>query len=467
MTQHTDAPRGSSRPGQMTAVMRAAAPRGPRVLRIGVVRNGRVVEERILKPGRDATVGPSETNLFVARFPGVPSSFKLFEAVDGGYTLHFTSKMAGRVKLSSGVVELSELKEKAERRGEGYAYRLDEQARGKLSIGESTFLFQFVAPPPAQPRPRLPPTVTRGAVGVDWPTTVIAAFSFLVHFRGIGLLYSDWLDPVVDTDVNLGALVESIKNLPPPPELEEKPVEEEASEEKKPEQKQPEEKPKPQRTKQPDAPNKKMTTAEVAALASELDAIDMGVLASLTGETATANVLSDMDSVSTSLMDQAAASGVGVSSGGPGGLKIGNAGGALAAGSVGPGLKGVGATGKSGGEGSGTTKKVRGPKGSASVGGASVAGKVGGASRVVARMRAGFRACYNRGLASNPDAAGRVVLKLKIGPGGEVAGVSASASGNLPASVVACLKSRARSGRFEPPEGGSAIVSVPVTFVAQ
>lgn len=470
MTQQADTAASSTRPGQMTAVMRAVAPTGPKALRIGVVRNGRVVEERIIKRRRNVTVGSNEKNLFVAKAAGLPSSFKLFEAEGDGYTLNFLPSMSGRVKLPSGVAELEQLKSRGEKTSSGYAFKLDEEARGKVTIGDSTFLFQFVAPPPVQPRPQLPVSVTRGAVGIDWPTTMIAAFSFLAHFLAIGLLYSDWMDPIVDTDVNVSSLVESIKNLPPPPELEEKKLDEEPKEKEVAEKKEEKPKPKPKNQKktEPDsAPKQKLSTAEVAALASELDAIDMGVLASNTGKTATADVLSDVDSVATSILDKAAESGAGVSSGGPGGLKIGNAGGAIAKGSVGPGLKGVGSTGKSGGAGSGKTVKVRGPKGNASLGGTSVAGKVGGASRVVARMRAGFRACYNKGLASNPDAAGRVTLKLKIGPGGEVVGVSASSSGNLPGSVVSCLKSRARGGRFAPPEGGTAVVTVPVTFVAQ
>ena len=58
-------PGTSQRPGQMTAVMRAVAATGPKVLRIGVVQGGRVLEERIIKQRSHVTVGPSEKNLFV------------------------------------------------------------------------------------------------------------------------------------------------------------------------------------------------------------------------------------------------------------------------------------------------------------------------------------------------------------------------------------------------------------------
>jgi hypothetical protein len=102
------------------------------------------------------------------------------------------------------------------------------------------------------------------------------------------------------------------------------------------------------------------------------------------------------------------------------------------------------------------------------VGGAAVSGgTVSNASRVVAGMRAGFRACYNRGLAINPDSAGSIRLTIRVGPGGEVQGVSAAPAGNLPGSVVGCVKARASAAQFSPPEGGAAVVVVPVTFVKQ
>jgi hypothetical protein len=135
---------------------------------------------------------------------------------------------------------------------------------------------------------------------------------------------------------------------------------------------------------------------------------------------------------------------------------------------AGGGLASIGGTGKGAGEGTGTVKTVKGPRGVANVGGAGVSGgTVSNASRVVAGMRAGFRACYQRGLAENPDAQGNIRLTIRVGPGGEVLGVSAAASGNLPGSVVSCVQARASAAAFAPPEGGSAVVQVPVTFVKQ
>lgn len=129
------------------------------------------------------------------------------------------------------------------------------------------------------------------------------------------------------------------------------------------------------------------------------------------------------------------------------------------------GLSGIGRGGGGKARARPEPKKVAGPKGSAAVGGAAVTGGgVSNASRVVAGMRAGFRACYNRGLATTPNAQGNVRLTLRVGPGGEVQSVTAAATGTLPSSVVACVRSRASAAQFAPPTAGTATITVPVTF---
>lgn len=453
----------------MTAVMRAVASTGPKVLRIGLIQGGRVVEERIIKQRTSVTVGASEKNMFVIPGGDLPQNFRLFELVGADYCLNFTDGMKGRLALPTGLSDLNVLKGQARAGSQGgYQVQLTEDSRGKVVIGDTTFLFQFVAPPPIQPRPQLPVSVTRGAAAVDWPTTVIAAFSFLVHFCAIGAIYSDWLDPVVDYDVNVNALVETIRALPAPPPVEE--PEEAAPTEAAPADAPQAEAPKPAEKPSPTPPGAKehLSKAQAAALSNELESLEMATLAALSGVgPATANVLRSGE-VPTSALDAAAASEAGVSASGPSGLKLGGAGGTVRPGAAGGGLASIGASGKSVGSGSGATAAVKGPRGSADVGGASVAGgSVSDASRVVAQMRAGFRACYNRGLAENPDIEGKIALSIKVGPTGQVSGVSATKTGNLPASVVDCVKSRANSATFAAPQGGAAVVQVPVSFVKQ
>jgi hypothetical protein len=181
---------------------------------------------------------------------------------------------------------------------------------------------------------------------------------------------------------------------------------------------------------------------------------------------AVAGVLKNGD-VPTNALDAVAQANAGVAAGGPGGLNLGSGGGGpIKPGQSGGGLGNIGSTGAGTSGGSGAVAKVEGPKGDASIGGASVmGGSVSNADRVVAGMRAGFRACYNKGLASNPDIEGSIRCTAKVGPNGEVAG--ASCSGSLPGDVTSCIQRRIQSAQFEPPQGGSASIVIPVTFKKQ
>lgn len=460
-------PGTSQRPGQMTAVMRAVAATGPKVLRIGVVQAGRVTEERIIKQRSHVTVGPSEKNLFVVASAAVPSSFRLFELIGSDYHMNFLDGMQGRVALPTGISDLNVLKGQAKRTSQGaYQVRLTDDSRGKVVIGDTTFLFQFVAPPPVQPKPQLPVAVLRGASTIDWNSTIIAAFSFLFHFLLLGAVYSDWLDPVIDDEVAVAGLIDSLKNLPPPPPVEEKPLEPEESKEAVKEA-EPTKAPAAAAAAKGPAPGA-MTEKQAAAVSNQLEQLEMQTLGALaTAGPATAGVLKGGE-VATGALDQAAASSAGVGAG-SGDLKLGGGGGALRPGATGGGLAGIGSTGRGTGAGeTGAAAKVAGPKGNANVGGAAVSGgTVSNAARVVAGMRAGFRACYQRGLNENPDAQGNIRLTIQVGPGGEVRGVTATPSGTLPASVVACVQARAKAAQFDPPEGGAAAIQVPVTFVKQ
>jgi hypothetical protein len=202
----------------MTAVMRATAvATGPKVLRIGLLDSGRILEERIITKRGSVTVGAGEKCTFVLE--ANVADFKLFERVGDDYWLQWTAGMTGRVALATGVTELAALEGTTKRVGSLYRVRLTEEARGKVVLGTTTFLFQFVAPPPPQARPQLPLSVKGGlASQIDWSLTVIAAFSFLGHFAAVGGMYSDWMDPIVDQDitVTMTQLVRESGPLPVP-----------------------------------------------------------------------------------------------------------------------------------------------------------------------------------------------------------------------------------------------------------
>jgi hypothetical protein len=475
MTQQQIGP--SNRPGQMTAVMRAMPQvTGPKVLRIGLVQGGKVIEERVIKQRTSVTIGPSEKSMFVIPSKAIPPNFKVFELQGGEYALNFLDGMTGRVALKTGISDLSALKAQAKRVPMGgvqaYQVPLSDEARGKVVVGETTFLFQFVAPPPVQPKPQLPVSVRSGLTSdIDWTTTIIAAFSFLFHFGAVGSIYSDWMDPVVDDEVNVAQLLEQVKQLPPPPPIEQ-PKETEttvatsvaATAEA------------PKATgghggaKGPAGGGKgSVSDARAAAISNELAALDVAMVGALNSKGGATNSVLDRGDTPTGLLDGAAQSGSGVGAGGVAGLHLGGSGGgALRPGAAGGGgLAGIADRGSGAGHDTGAVAKVKGPVGSASIGGAAVSGgSVANASAVVAGMAAGFRRCYNKGLAEDPNMKGSVRITAKIGPNGEVLSASPSGSG-LSGTVISCVAARVSSAQFAPPDGGGATIVIPVTFVSQ
>jgi hypothetical protein len=196
--------------GRMTAMMHAARlADGPRVLRIALVSAGRIVAERAIERRERVTVGSREDCTFVLPEPA-DRRLAVFEPSAGGWELCVTAGMRGRVAMDGALVQLEQLRDTPR-------LRLTETARGRVTVGDATLLFQLVPQAPAAPRPQLPLSVKQGLVAqIDWPLTVLVALSFLFHFGLVGGMYSDWADPAVDTDVT-ARLVMPPSVAPPPP----------------------------------------------------------------------------------------------------------------------------------------------------------------------------------------------------------------------------------------------------------
>ncbi len=122
-----------------------------KVLRIGVVQDGKIVQERLIKAGEEVTVGESTKNLFVFPPTSLPKRFQLFQPKKGGgYILHFTDGMEGKISYKNAIVPLEQLKQRGDavRKGTDFVLPVSEGNRGKVSVGGVTILFQFVPPPP-------------------------------------------------------------------------------------------------------------------------------------------------------------------------------------------------------------------------------------------------------------------------------------------------------------------------------
>jgi len=90
---------------------------------------------------------------------------------------------------------------------------------------------------------------------------------------------------------------------------------------------------------------------------------------------------------------------------------------------------------------------------------------VKGACQVLRAAWPRLTACYDELPETRPGIQGSVKIVLKLALDGTVPEVSGG--GGPLGALVPCLKGVAKTLKFAPPEGGRAIIVVPLTFVAQ
>jgi hypothetical protein len=443
-----------------------------------------VIDERVIAAGEHVTIGPNERATFVMQVPGAPPSFRLFERLGDHYRLQITPQMTGRVAEGASIMDLSALRENAPivqlqgGLGAVHAIRLGRDARGKINVGEITVLFQFVVPAPPLGKPQLPAGVKSAVGDVDWRTSVIAAFSFLVHFGAVGSIYSDWMDPVVDDEVETAQILESVKQLPAPPPIEH-PKDDNVN-------------PTPAASAaavaRSDTPpgggrnarggggpgtgggGSSIGDARAHQLSAQMASLELQVLTGLnSGGSATTSVFGSSGDLPLGMLDKAAASAMGTRPGTVAGLDLGgHLGAPLQPGVIHRGPI-PGDPAPLGPMGPGSAAPVRPPPGVVAVPGPNViGGEIPNVGGTVAQMAAGFRRCYNNGLnREDPTMRGTVRITAKIGPNGEVLSASASGGGTLSATVIGCMRARVASAQFSAPVGGGATLVIPVTVIPQ
>ncbi len=127
------------------------------VLRIGVVRGNDLVEERLVTFGQSVSVGTKSSNLFHLPdldIDGFSERFELFEFKNDRYHLHFTEQMLGKIQSGKDAVTLADLvsggslgpSRATEKKGL-YQLPLSKLVKGKIELGEYSFLFQYQSTP--------------------------------------------------------------------------------------------------------------------------------------------------------------------------------------------------------------------------------------------------------------------------------------------------------------------------------
>jgi outer membrane biosynthesis protein TonB len=450
-----------------------SAPPAPKILRVGVIQGGKIIEERHLKTRTDVTVGPDAGNTFVIPSQeGFPSTFSLFEFRASQYHLVFTEPMQGRLRVGTADVDFESLKSQgaAHKRGDVYVLPLTDAAKGKVTVGEVTLLFQFVVPPPEPIKPELP-EIAKGSLwqSMDRVFFTILALSLVLHFSGATFIY---LTPKpVETELALDQLPDRFAKVlipvklpepdkvkpktPPPPE-----------EVKPPDEKEPEAAPVPEEVKKP-----VVAAAPVADRAQrradlQQKVASKGLLRILGSQGGTGTgAFQDVLGTSTGTGDIASALQ------GAGGVGVATTDAIGAGGRKGAGTGNVAAIGDLGTSGGGNVNL--GTKGDAAV-----VGRVKDESPVVdtadidraalaryvkARLKA-IQNCYERELKRNPKLKGKVVVRFSITRAGRTSDIEIEEDTLGDEAVASCIRTVMRGWVFPFKPDDEVPVAYPFVF---
>jgi len=447
---------------------------GAKVLRIAVVQDKRVVQEKVIERGHSVSVGPAESNDFVIPFE--EDSFALFEWRKDHYVLRFGAELQGKIRSSGVAIGLDKLRaEGAKKEEELFIAPLADQDRGKLTLGDSTFLFQFVSPPPVQAATPIEEMNFRPRLLDDYEPAFLASLGVST---ALGVVFGLWV---------------SLADPPPPKALHELPdrfvniildqpsadtpadekVESDDGEkvEKKAEKKEdkvapaaPAEKPKSkreraQRTEQVNqakdelAANDAFLSAVIGTMGDSKNGGSISLDAAATGKGSQAldAALNESASNGSSVASTGVRKGSGTgkatdrSIGGPGGVE-----GGTASADVG---------------GSAPAVKVE-RKGAVAMGGEIAGdGDVAGIRKVVRKGKGTLRYCYEKRLKENPDLEGRLVIVIDVFDGA-IDDVFVETNTTRDDSLAKCAISKVKRWNFDGVEDTEGY-KVPLTFTPE
>lgn len=448
-----------------------------KILRIGVIQGGKVIEERLVRKRTTVSFGSENKNTFV--FPGgeFPKSWPLFEIKGNQYELVFDENMDGRVSVDKENVDFAHLKAKnlANKQGDRYRLPLSDSSRGRVQFaGDLTILFHFVAPPPVAATPQLPASITGGWVKSIEPIfTTTLTVSFLLHAIMSIVVWSVEPAPPPSREEVLRAIAKVTPQkieTPDPPDAPEPDTGDDTTgdEDKEVEAvedvEEVEEPPKQYKSKKDAAAAAKAAEAKRAAVREEI--AGKGLLAMIgaqggSSDSAVANVFGSGSAIGGDLQSSLeGTAGVGIAGGGEV-TRRGSGGGGKGA--------DVGDL-EAGGGGAVKTGKKKKAKVKARVKADAISDVDGtidkrGVSRAIRRRSAAFQQCYEAALKSNSKLKGKLVIEFTIGERGRVTETFVIRDGLGSSQVSKCVQGVLKRMRFPAPEDGE--VAITNSFVFQ
>ncbi len=447
-----------------------AAASGPKVLRVGIVQGGKIIEEREVKRREPVSIGTGK-NTFSINSDSLPKSFDLFDHDGKSYFLRFDAGIEGRLQLDDEpVADFPALEARGQvvQRSGKKAVRLTERSRGKVMIGDVTVLFQFKPVTPAPVRPVLPPDV-RGSILQTIDAQFAAIFVVVAILQISVLTYARSLPYVEPT--SLEELSESFQRLVMPDRIPEPPRSpaarvdaqkqakkepETPKEEKKPpkEEKTAEKKPAPPSEGQQKDPGQAREAARQRARQAGL----VGAIGRIGSDGALADVFSEGGGSGQSLGEAfSGAQGVELAAGPGGGTRGGGSGEAV----------GVGKLGTQGGRSVSTVgqKQEAAVSGKLAAESAAVDGDLDPAKiqAELRRRQSALKACYETALKRDRSLKGKIILSFEIDVNGRLRDLKFGGSLRS-AELESCIRARASAWRFPKPDGGSVFVDYPVVL---
>jgi hypothetical protein len=444
---------------------------GPKVLRIGIIQGGKIIEERRLKRRETVSIGSGPKATFQIQSGQVPKHFEIFEFTGSQHFLRFADGMEGKIQLTGDQVsDFKQIQSKGQavKRGTTMGVELNDSSRGKVMIGDVTVLFQFVDPPSAPGKTALPADI-RGSflsnIDVQF-ASIFVAVSMVVLAIVTYAQSQPYIEPSTIEEVS-----ERYQKLIMPDRMPEPPREEVADKgEDKGKQKEADKgKDKAEKVSKAKSKGEKKAADPEAEARAKKEALAKAVagkgLLGVIGtkgksDGALQDVFSDGDFGEGALGDAfSGIQGVDIAdSGGARGTRGGGAGDGIAIGDMATQGGGNVTTGGKGAE--------RDVAGNAQMEAPEVEGDLS-PDVIKDVMRKNLRAmkdCYERQLKRFPTLQGKITISFEIVDSGKVQGVDIVEDTVRNSEVKSCILGRARFWRFPRPQGGSVFVSFPLVF---
>lgn len=453
-----------------------------KVLRVGIVYNGKILDEQIFRKPETVYFGDTSKSHFVVPSSNLPSKFPVFYYKAATYELVILEGMSGKISLNGSVVDIKEaiatgvLKKK----GKAYIMPLSADSRGKIVIGSAIILFQFIVPPPKPPKLRLPRSIKGGwwqMIDCTYATiqTIVAVVSYIIISYMMGLPSPE---PVKLEDMSsrfAKLIVPKIDEIKEDAKAQEKKIDKDSKIKSNKTVKK--ESPKETESVAKDVSSKKNRTPRDTATRVKEEAqkraemrekvAGMGLLKligtagnSASGSGVISDVLGeggkdkDIDSALAGVkhIGIATSSGQRSRKGDAGATKVAK-------------IKNVKAV-KSSGKVGIAKRREKAVKGAAKLGAPEVDGTM--SSRDIGKVfrmnRSAIQRCYEKALKSNPTLKGKIAVTFMINAKGRVEMVEISDDTMKNSSVSSCIKNLVRRWRFPKPEDGPASVTLPFVF---